>query len=99
MADRNAELFDGTLPPLVAVTWEDSAIAATGWVEVEDLQGKCDDLIENLMASAGYLVLEEERYVVVCASVNPVGEQFASCEMIPRSAIRELRRLVSGPKT
>jgi|TARA_B110000495_G_C22930772_1_gene544092 hypothetical protein len=64
---------------IVEITWKDSH-AIYGWHELEDLT-------PSVIVSAGYILREEEDYVVMVSSNSDSGNYFTALS-IPRGCIR-----------
>ena len=65
---------------IVEITWKDSH-AIYGWHEL-------DDLTPSVIVSAGYILKEEEDYVVIVSSNSDSGNHFTALS-IPRGCIRQ----------
>lgn len=76
---------------LYEVVWEDAYCDQLEWTDVEDLT-KAD---QQLCFSVGYLVRYDERFVVLIAAWGDGsdGEQGGNRQVIPRSMVREIRKL------
>jgi hypothetical protein len=72
---------------IVEITWKDSH-AIYGWHELEDLT-------PSVIVSAGYILREEEDYVVMVSSNSDSGNHFTALS-IPRGCIRGTQVLKKG---
>lgn len=70
----------------VEVDWEDSRFIGPGWTSASAR------FRPVLMHTAGYLIRSDRRAVVIATGFGARG-QIAGVSVIPRSAVRKVRRL------
>lgn len=72
----------------VEVHWEDSTIPHRGWREVKEILA---DRKAVRCMSVGFVLADDEQGMVLTNSIH--GSEAAGVVMIPRSAIRKVRKL------
>jgi hypothetical protein len=80
-------------PPVVYVEWMDSHGASQGWTELDEAVEFGMNAISGPIASAGFLIAENEAGIVVASGFNPHANDVVGAMAIPRSAIARFIRL------
>jgi hypothetical protein len=76
--------------PIVEIEWVDAYNLPTGWHLIEDVLADADEIVTG--RSAGYLVGETERAIVISAGLNAEGDQVTGgIVVIPRVAVLSCR--------
>lgn len=74
------------------VEWEDSRLSRQGWIPASEVLARRHRRVR--MRSAGYVLADDKTGVVLVSSIGPRGsERVAGAVIIPRSAVRKVRRL------
>lgn len=86
---------------LVQVEWLDS-MAETEWQSLDDLRRKADDANSLNNTTIGYLLLDEDGYVLIASTATPGVDggkpTYGNTTQIPRCAVVAIRSLTVGRK-
>lgn len=72
---------------LVEVEWEDILSSESGWLDIDTIKVKPEELLHK---TAGYLLKLDKEYAVIIGSVSDVLENASSVTIIPRGAIKKI---------
>lgn len=86
---------------LVQVDWFDSMVEAE-WQSLDDLRRKADESNSLLNTTNGYLLLDEDGYVLLAQTATPGVDggkpTYGNTTQIPRCAVVAIRSLTVGRK-
>jgi hypothetical protein len=82
-------------PSVVVVEWRDALNATSGWVTAETSREYARDAFDHPLSAAGFLVEENDDFVVVAVAWNPHPDdaEVSGALMIPRSEVVSIVRL------
>jgi len=75
---------------LVEVEWEDILSSESGWVDIESIIVKPDELLHK---TTGYLLILDKKYAVIIGSISSILENASSITIIPRGCIQKINYL------
>lgn len=86
---------------LVQVEWLDSMVEAE-WQSFDDLRRKADESNSLFNTTNGYLLLDEDGYVLIAQTATPGVDggkpTYGNTTQIPRCAVVAIRSLTVGRK-
>lgn len=66
------------------------------WTERSELEQNARESWDNLIRTAGWLLVDVDEYIVVGLSLNRLADDVAGAMMIPRVNIEAVRHLGEG---
>ena len=82
-------------PPVVLIEWKDTATAAAGWTDREEILKDAPRYLEPI-AAAGFLLADEERGVIVSLLYNDHNDDVGHVVIIPRANVVQITQLRAG---
>lgn len=77
---------------LIYCTWEDICSTDSSWRSTEDAL-EWSDAAQSIVRQVGFLVDQDENYLVLCCSYLPELDLIGTTIRIPKSTIKEIREL------
>lgn len=78
---------------LTVVYWKDIAALEGQWDSVESCIKKAQKLYEAVYKTVGYIIYENDDFLVIAATHDMEGNEYNDVSMIPKSVITKTREL------